>query len=40
MFHTCLRIRLLLLERKRNCVIITGTGSGKSFCFSVPVVDT
>jgi len=27
-----------LLQRRRNCVIATGTGSGKSFCFAVPVV--
>jgi len=28
----------ILLEKERNCVIATGTGSGKSFCFSLPVV--
>ncbi len=28
----------ILLEAKRNCVVATGTGSGKSFCFAVPVV--
>ncbi|RME45948.1 MAG: DEAD/DEAH box helicase, partial [Deltaproteobacteria bacterium] len=27
-----------LLEEARNCVVATGTGSGKSFCFAVPVV--
>ncbi|GIW72679.1 MAG: hypothetical protein KatS3mg102_2221 [Planctomycetota bacterium] len=28
----------ILLEHRRNCVVATGTGSGKSFCFAVPVV--
>jgi hypothetical protein len=28
----------ILLGRKRNCVVATGTGSGKSFCFAVPAV--
>ncbi len=27
-----------LLGEQRNCVVATGTGSGKSFCFAVPVV--
>ncbi|WCJ60895.1 DEAD/DEAH box helicase [Fontisphaera persica] len=30
----------IILGEKRNCVVTTGTGSGKSFCFAVPVVDT
>lgn len=28
----------LLLGGKRNAVVATGTGSGKSFCFAVPVI--
>ncbi len=28
----------ILLQQKRNCVVATGTGSGKSFCFAVPAV--
>jgi superfamily II DNA/RNA helicase len=30
----------IILSEKRNCVVTTGTGSGKSFCFAVPVIDT
>ncbi|MCX7824272.1 MAG: DEAD/DEAH box helicase [Verrucomicrobiae bacterium] len=30
----------IILGEQRNCVVTTGTGSGKSFCFAVPVVDT
>ena len=30
----------ILLGKKKNCVITTGTGSGKSFCFSIPVIST
>jgi hypothetical protein len=30
----------IILGEKRNCVVTTGTGSGKSFCFALPVVDT
>ena len=29
----------ILIGSKHNCVVTTGTGSGKSFCFAVPVVD-
>jgi len=29
-----------ILEHGKNTVISTGTGSGKSFCFGIPIVDT
>lgn len=30
---------LNLIQKQKNTVVTTGTGSGKSFCFAVPVVD-
>ncbi len=30
----------VLLREQRNCVVATGTGSGKSFCFAVPAVSS
>lgn len=35
--HQSLAVRALL-EGKRNTIVATGTGSGKSFCFGIPIV--
>jgi ATP-dependent helicase YprA (DUF1998 family) len=35
--HQSLAVRALL-EKKRNIIVATGTGSGKSFCFGIPIV--
>ena len=37
--HQTLAIRQLL-EKKVNTIVATGTGSGKSFCFGIPIIST
>ena len=29
-----------ILQKQKNTIISTGTGSGKSFCFGIPIINT